>query len=193
LMGLHDDRHVAGGAGVPTSHAALRPVHTTGRGPVSVMAAIRTVNELVEALRAGPGAEGYLGILRRVDIPCEEFATLCRWNEKRYTRTCIARTDDFELLLICYEPGQRTSIHDYDTEEAWVHPVEGSIKEERFQLDDNGDLVLMRSSVLHKGEFSHLAHGHSIHRYTNASAQRACTLNLYAKPLLKWKVYEERA
>ena len=157
------------------------------------MPAIRTMTDLVETLRGGPGAEGYLGILRSVDIPMAEFAHLCRWNEKRYTRTCIARTGDFELLLICYEPGQRTSIHDYDTEEAWVHPLEGSILEERFQLDEKGILSPIQCSILQKGEFSHLAHGHSIHRYTNTSADRAITLNLYAKPLLKWKVYEERA
>lgn len=192
-MRLHDDRHVLGGMAAANSHADLRPVYTTGRGRTSIMPAIRTVKELVEALHAGPGSDGYLGILRRVDIPATEFADMCRFNEKHYTRTCITRTEDFELLLICYEPGQRTSIHDYDTEEAWVYPVEGAIVEERFELDPEGELSLLQTSILEKGEFSHLAHGHSIHRYTNASAARACTLNLYAKPLLKWKVYEERA
>ncbi len=192
-MYLHDDRHVMAGAVSSPSPLAFSAVQTTGKGPSPAMPTIRTLNELVQALRSGPGEEGYLNILRRVDIPCEEFANLCRWNEKHYTRTCLARTEDFELLLICYEPGQRTSIHDYDTEEAWVHPVEGSIIEERFTLNEKGELVLMQSSTLEKGSFSHLAHGHSIHRYTNASGDRVATLNLYAKPLLKWKVYEERA
>ncbi len=157
------------------------------------MPAIRTVDELVQALEAGPGTEGYVSILQRVDIPIEGFSAFCRWNDKHYTRTCIARTADFELLLICYGPGQRTSIHDFDTEEAWVRPVLGSIVEERFELDAKGELVLMQTSILEQGSFSHLAHGHSIHRYTNAGSDRVATLNLYAKPLVKWKVYEERA
>jgi cysteine dioxygenase len=193
LVEVYDDRHVTVEAHSSTSPSALRAVHTTGRSPSLAMPAIRTVNELVQALKAGPGDEGYLNILRRVDIPSEEFSNFCRWNEKHYTRTCIARTEHFELLLICYEPGQRTSIHDYDTEEAWVRTVQGSIVEERFELDHKGDLVLLQTSILDQGSFSHLAHGHSIHRYTNAGSDRVATLNLYAKPLLKWKVYEERA
>ncbi len=193
MLKSHDDRHFAEVDGSSISSTGLRAIHTAGHSPAKLVSTIRTIKDLVQALVSGPGSEGYLNILRRVDIPASEFEDLCRWNEKHYTRTCLARTEDFELLLICYEPGQRTSIHDYDTEEAWVHPVVGSVIEERFMINGRGDLKLVQRSDLDRGCFSHLAHGHSIHRYTNASGDRAATLNLYAKPLLKWKVYEERA
>jgi cysteine dioxygenase len=193
-MNMHDERHFPGEGDRPLLPMAVQLAGAQmQKGHQMSMPAIRTVKELVDALTSGPGPEGYIGILRRVDIPCEEFGDLCRWNDKHYTRTCIARTGDFELLLICYEPGQRTSIHDYDSEEAWVHPVQGSIVEERFHFSGNGQLELLQTSILDRGSFSHLAHGHNIHRYTNASLERSATLNLYAKPLLKWKVYEERA
>jgi hypothetical protein len=34
--------------------------------------------------------------------------------------------------------------------------------------------------------------GKAIHRFTNRGPERAVTLNLYAKPLSRWRVYDER-
>lgn len=154
---------------------------------------IRTVDQLVAALHAGPGESGYLSVLDRISIPADSFDAFCTWNSKRYTRNCIARSENFELLLICYEPGQSTSIHDYDTEEAWVHPIKGSIIEERFQEAGPKGLRKISSSKLDTGSFSYLHNGRGIHRYINHTDDRAITLNLYAKPLSKWKVYDERS
>ncbi|MCW5897745.1 MAG: cysteine dioxygenase family protein [Flavobacteriales bacterium] len=154
---------------------------------------IRTVEQLVKALHEAPMHKGYLRILERVDILPEAFDDLCTWHPKRYTRNCIARTDDFELLLICYEPGQRTSIHDYATEEAWVHPVRGTVVEERFEPGPGGNLRRVSAAKLDRDSFSYLHNGRSIHRYINDSGQRAVTLNLYARPLRTWKVYDERS
>lgn len=154
---------------------------------------ITTVDQLVAALKLGPGRRGYLDVLERIAIPEAEFGPYCRWNDKHYTRNCIARTEEFELLLICYEPGQRTSIHDYATEEAWVHPVSGVVIEERFEPGADGPLRKVSSAKLDPGSFSYLHNGRSIHRYMNPATERSITLNLYAKPLMKWKVYDERS
>jgi cysteine dioxygenase len=152
---------------------------------------IRTVKELVSTLNVGPGTKGYLEIMNRVKIPSSEFEPYCRWNQKHYTRNCIARTDDFELLLICYEPGQRTSIHDYATQEAWIHPVVGTVIEERFELGPHGPLRKVSSAKLDTNSFSYLHNERRIHRYLNTIKERSITLDLYAKPLNKWKVYDE--
>ena len=152
---------------------------------------IRSIEELVSALRAGPGKKGYWEIMVRVAISSEQFEPYCTWNKKHYTRNCILRTEDFELLLICYEPGQRTSIHDYATQEAWIKPILGTIIEERFELGPDGLLRKVSSAKLDGSSFSYLHNGRSIHRYLNTNNERSITLNLYAKPLIKWKVYDE--
>jgi cysteine dioxygenase len=156
-------------------------------------APITTVDQLVTSLKQGPGGRGYLEVLERIRIPEEEFIPFCRWNHKHYTRTCIARTPEFELLLMCYEPGQRTSIHDHATEEAWVRPVSGAVIEERFEAVADGPLRKVSSAKLDPGSFSYLHSGHSIHRYVNPASGRSITLNLYARPLQSWKVYDERS
>jgi cysteine dioxygenase len=105
-----------------------------------------------------------LEILDRIAIPVEDFEPYSRWNDKHYTRNCIARTDEFELLVICYEPGQSTSIHDYNTQEAWVHPIMGSVVEERFEPPTEGGLRKISSAKLVTDSFSYLHNGRSIHR-----------------------------
>lgn len=152
---------------------------------------ISTVAQLLNALREGRRKEGYLPILKETDIPTEELLHLCTWDPKHYTRNLLDRTDDFELFLICYEQGQRTSIHDYDSEEAWIRPIMGEVTEERFHVED-GKLTKVDSIVLTPTTFSYLHNGTSIHRYLNSHSGRSVTLNLYAKPLRKWTVYDER-
>jgi cysteine dioxygenase len=153
---------------------------------------IHTIPDLVTALEQATGESGYLLVLDKVVIPAEEFEPYCTWNDKRYTRNCLARTDAFELLLICYEPGQQTSIHDFATEEAWIHPVKGAVTEERYEPIAGGQLRKVSAAKLDEDSFSYLHNGRSIHRYINSGEERAITLNLYARPLRTWKVYDER-
>jgi len=152
-----------------------------------------TLDQLVAALDKGPGAEGYLHVLRSAEVSTAELERHSSWHEKHYTRNCIAQREAYELLLICYEPGQRTSIHDHDSQQAYIHPVTGHIVEERFEPVADGGLRQVSCVVLDKDSFSYLSIGHSIHRCTNPGPGRAMTLNLYARPLRKWKVYDERS
>lgn len=148
---------------------------------------------LIRALDGGSGGEGYLEILRTLEVPVAELEPHATWHPKHYTRNILAQRPGYELLLICFGPGQRTSIHDYDSAHAYVRPVLGEVVEERFRLDASGRPELVRTTSLHSGIISHLGGGDSIHRFENVGDGRAMTLNLYAPPLRKWRVYDERS
>jgi hypothetical protein len=47
------------------------------------------------------------------------------------------------------------------------------------------------SAKLDTNSFSYLHNERRIHRYLNTIKERSITLDLYAKPLNKWKVYDE--
>jgi cysteine dioxygenase len=164
---------------------------TTGERNMSA-GPIRDVDALVRALRACKRPEEYLPVLERVEIPEADYAEHCTWNDRQYTRNCIARTPDMELLLICYEKDQSTSIHDYDSERAWMKPVIGQVTEERYVLAPDGGLSMVNSTVRGTGDVSFMEKEGSIHRFINSHDGRSVTLNLYAKPLRRWKIYDER-
>lgn len=152
---------------------------------------ITTIHDLVRELLRHRDPAAYAGILARYDVPSHDLEPYYRWNTRHYTRTCINRNDEFELLVICYEPGQRTSIHDYDSQTAWIHPVMGEIVEERYELLSDGTLKQAGELHLRPGKDDSLRNGTSIHRFTNRGPDRAVTLNLYAKPMRKWRVFDE--
>lgn len=153
---------------------------------------ITTIQELVRELLRHRDISAYPRILERYNVPSRDLEPYFRWNSRHYTRTCIHRNEEFELLVICYEPGQRTSIHDFNSQIAWVHPVMGEVVEERFALDADGGIRSVGETHWHPGELEHFANGTSIHRFTNRGPGRAVTLNLYARPMSNWRVYDER-
>ncbi|MBK7241796.1 MAG: hypothetical protein IPI00_16910 [Flavobacteriales bacterium] len=117
------------------------------------------------------------------------FEPYYRWNSKHYTRSCIHRNAMFEFLVICYEPGQSTSIHDYDSQTAWIHAVKGEVVEER--------IIYHRTRTpkelgidLRQGKPDVLREGSPFIGSSIKDPERAITLNLYAKPLSKWRVYD---
>ena len=152
---------------------------------------IITVDQLVQELQRAVRIEEYGGVLERLQLDGDALLPYYRWNSRHYTRTCIHRNRDFELLVICYEPGQCTSIHDYDSQTAWIHPVMGEVVEERFALVPGGGIKLSGELHLHPGADDSLTNGNAIHRFTNRGPERAVTLNLYARPMRKWRVYDE--
>ena len=161
-------------------------MHDTTETPIP----ITTIDQLVRTLHAALPHE-YAAIMAGLRLPEAQVAPYCHWNSKHSTRTCVARTDEFELLVICFEPGQGTSIHDYNSQTAWIHPIRGAILEERFEqaLDK---LVRRTATMLTPGSFCSMHNEQSIHRFTNTGSERTITLNLYSRPLRKWRVYDER-
>ena len=152
---------------------------------------ITTIRDLVRELPRHRKPEDYAAILERYTVPTHDLEPYFRWNSRHYTRTCIHRNDEFELLLICYEPGQLTSVHDYDRQTAWIHPVTGEVVAERFVLEPGKGLKRVAELHLHPGQVDRIANGTAIHRFTNYGPVRAATLNLYAKPMSKWRVFDE--
>lgn len=134
-----------------------------------------------------------LEIMKLIDIPQVEFEKYYSWNDEKYARNVLARTEDFELLLICWEKGQQSPIHDFNSQEAWIHPIQGWIKEERFRINAGDDTKLekLSSVLLGTSEYSYMNHV-DIHRYSNAYEGRSVSLNLYAKPVSQWRVYDEK-
>ncbi len=157
---------------------------------------LTTVEALVEQLNAN-GKNSYLKVMKQaLELPQEAFEKYLSWRDDRYTRNCIARTEDYELLLICWEKGQASPIHDFNAQEAWIHPVSGKITEERFRWspEDPSRLEKVSSLLLTPNEFSFMSGSENCHRFINAnedSSGRTITLNLYSKPVEEWTVFDE--
>lgn len=57
----------------------------------------------------------------------EALAPYVLWNRERYTRNLIYRDHFFEVLALCWLPGQRTPIHSHDGQLGWVTVIQGEL------------------------------------------------------------------
>ncbi len=155
---------------------------------------ITTVEGLVKALSECDDCGNHvLDVMSGVKIPREEFERYYSWNDEKYTRNILARNSDFEVLLICWEKGQSSPIHDFNAQEAWVHPVQGMLREECFKINADDDRLEKVSNVLlGTDEFSYM-NQIGIHKYSNAHNARSVSLNIYRKPVTEWHVYDENS
>lgn len=132
-----------------------------------------------------------------------------RFDPSRYRRQRLYRDDDFELLLLCWERGQATPIHDHDGQTGWFTVVAGALAVQNFERR-GGPADLSRVTfeaplgpgglTLHKGSLSRLERGatvceaaapETIHRVGSAGG-RALSLHVYARPLDAFLVFDER-
>ncbi len=152
----------------------------------------RTLNELIRRLEMCSGDHCYLDVMRESEVPVSEFERHYHWNDEHYTRNQLFENDKFELVLICWEKGQRSFIHDYDAHDAWVHPISGRLREECFVKDAKTGVLEKVSTVqLSPKDFSYMGGKINIHRYLNENEGRSVSLHLYAEPVKEWTTYTD--
>lgn len=153
------------------------------------MNSLLTNSALIKAVRLAERKD-YTSLLSEVcnnKVLLSQYAT---WSDKKYTRNCLYRDDKLELILICWEPNQQTSIHNHGGEECWLGVCEGLIEEQHF-IEENAQLKLIQSENLQEGQVSYMNDKLGIHRLKNTTSKRVMTLHLYAKPIDQCDFYCE--
>jgi predicted metal-dependent enzyme (double-stranded beta helix superfamily) len=146
------------------------------------------LSDLIDALQSAPKDRArYHEALSRIRFGIEAVQRYCHFDPRYYARNLIARTDKFELLALCWEPGQITPIHDHAGSDGWVYCVHGAIEEVRFQcsVSDDGTARVERGDALNAtvGEMTYINDDIAWHTVANQTQERAVTLHLYSGPI----------
>ncbi len=152
------------------------------------MEEINSIKELINEINRAPKEE-FAAIFKRISISEDTFRELAQWKEDGYTRNCIARTDEYELLLLCWSPGVETPVHGHGGQDCWVYCAQGEVMELRFLQDAQGDLIETEKLILKKGELSYMKDELGFHSVNNVTKKPAMTVHLYALPIDECKVY----
>ena len=129
----------------------------------------------------------YGKLIEKYQINEAALIPFARWSPKKYQRVCLNRTNDMELVLLCWNKGQGTPIHDHDGKECWVHVVKGSFTDRLYSSDFPKKLKDIRE--LTAGDSTYLVDEIGSHSLKNTSGELALTLHLYACPIDECKVY----
>ena len=148
------------------------------------------IYSLIQLLSKSP-KEDYTNILLNFNFQNIDFSEIENWKIHSYTRNCFYKDENFELILICWDKGQKTAIHNHNGEECWVYLLEGELEEDFYELDDSGQLEYKSSQILRPNEITKSEGHDGFHRLRNSSKSRALSLHVYAKPIAQSLTFDD--
>src|ERR1700675_2007623 len=86
------------------------------------------------------GVEAPLQYLRENPVDPGSLEPYLFWNAQHYTRNLIDRTELYELLAICWEPGMKSSIHNHKGQNCWMAAPIGRLAVQNYRVNSE-DLV----------------------------------------------------
>src|SRR5579885_1738102 len=143
-----------------------------------------------------PTAE-ILSFLKRTSVAPETLAPYLTWNQQHYTRNLIDKTPLYELIAICWEVGQVSSVHNHRDQNCWMAAPVGRLRVENFRLVFQ-DLQAGRCELEPANtELMDAAHPcavdplEPVHRVVNPREfkERAVSLHVYSRPFDTCIVY----
>jgi len=127
-------------------------------------------------------ADEMLEIARSVDLETFECSPQRRFNDARYARHTIFENEQFELVLICWKPGQASAVHDHGESLCLYLVIEGEFEERLFELDEQGEPRQTGARRWKTGEIT-IATGADIHQLVNDTPNELVTVHVYSPPL----------
>lgn len=102
------------------------------------------------------------------------------FDPDKYSRIPISRDSHLEVVLICFGPGQTSSVHHHQGSSCVIRVVRGKMLEQLFS--DKGDCLHFESNhYLSPGDVSGLD-GDDIHQISNMDKDGTILLNFYSPP-----------
>src|ERR1700757_409875 len=97
------------------------------------------IQDFVVSLRKFPEAAfndtaSILDFLTRTPVTAETLSPYLTWSAQHYTRNLIDRTPLYELMAICWEVGQASSVHNHRDQNCWMAVPVGRLQVENFHL-----------------------------------------------------------
>ena len=161
-----------------------------------------SIDELVRELHAFPtsafdGIEQVRSLLARMPVEEASLAPYLTWNRQHYTRNLIDKTDLYELLAICWDIGQSSSVHNHRDQNCWMAAPVGKLLVENFSVGfqdmETGKAQLQASNTVELTAANPCAVDprEPVHRVINPreANQRAVTLHVYSRPFDTCVVY----
>jgi len=161
-----------------------------------------SIEKLVEGLRQLPEAafgptEPVRRFLQDTPVGAESLAPYLTWDRQHYTRNLIDRTTLYELMAICWEVGQASSVHNHRDQNCWMAVPMGRLQVENFHLIhqnlETGRSVLEPADTVEMNIANPCAVNPAdpVHRVVNPKefGQRAVSLHVYSRPFDTCVVY----
>jgi len=135
--------------------------------------------------------------LQRAPVAPDTLAAYLTWDRQHYTRNLIDKTPLYELVAICWEVGQVSSVHNHRDQNCWMAVPIGRLLVENYRVISQdlgeGSCHLEAADTLEMNPAHPCAVDplEPVHRVFNPREfnQRAVSLHVYSRPFDTCVVY----
>jgi cysteine dioxygenase len=160
------------------------------------------IQELVARLRCCKEADfqnigAVQRLLRENPADPQSLERYLTWDSQHYTRNLIEKTSLFELLAICWDIGQASSVHNHQDQNCWMAAPIGKLLVQNYRVLQQdvaaGSCEIEPTDVLemNAGNPCAVDPADPVHRVYNPAefGQRAVSLHVYSRPYDRCMVY----
>jgi cysteine dioxygenase len=130
-------------------------------------------------------------------VDASSLSTYLTWDRQHYTRNLIDKTPLYELLAICWEIGQASSVHNHRDQNCWMAVPIGRLQVENFRVIRQDlsvgscELVPADTIEMNIAQPCAVDPREPVHRVLNPRQfdQRAVSLHVYSRPFDTCVVY----
>ena len=164
--------------------------------------ALLPISDFVSGLRRQPesafaSTDEIYGFLQRSPVAPETLSPYLCWDSQHYTRNLIDKTSLYELIAICWEVGQVSSIHNHRDQNCWMAVPIGRLMVGNYRVLtqdlDAGSCDLQAAETLEMNPSHPCAVDprEPVHRVFNPREfnARAVSLHIYSRPFDTCVVY----
>ena len=152
----------------------------------------KNIKKLVDLI-ATTSRKNYSQLLTNFDVSTIDFEPYKTWSIERYTRNCLYKDADFELIILCWEKGQQTPIHGHNGQDCWVLLLEGGMEEIFFSMGDDNRLTVCGAQFVVPNQVTFMNDGQGFHQLKNDAHGRSVSLHFYAKPIENCRSFDEKS
>ena len=142
----------------------------------------------LDSLDRRPGLQELDEHLRDLPVNIDGLRKHLGYAENGYQRNVLKMNEHYELVAICWKPGQSTPIHDHVGSDCAFLIVEGVSTESIYELDEQGRVRPTGERTYACGEVCASAE-QDIHRVTNRGDGSLINLHVYTPPLSEFNIY----
>ena len=138
-----------------------------------------------------------LAFLQQTSVAPESLTPYLNWDRQHYTRNLIDKTALYELIAICWEVGQVSSVHNHRDQNCWMAVPIGRLQVENFHLASQDvergccELTPTETVEMNLAQPCAVDPADPVHRVVNPKhfGERAVSLHIYSRPFDTCVVY----
>jgi cysteine dioxygenase len=155
----------------------------------------RLQGDLIDDFRRDPRGPSAARILGAYAAAHDDWRRFVHFDPAVYTRNLVGRNEHFEMLVLCWNAGQESPIHNHAGQHCWMAVLEGEVEEIQFTPptgERQGCLRNGPSRIYKPGKVAYINDDIALHRVRPAPGSRGVSLHLYSKPIDVCNVYDEQ-